>query len=230
VKIVLPLLCAVLVAGGWTWERHGRAANEGTLAAVASDLAGRPVRIECQSLWADLADINGRLGDVPFPDGHPAAHTYLTRAICGRLGRFRSASSHPELVCLLAVDWSAWSWQSESDFYSPCAVRARPMTEALLTLSHESMHLRGWRDEVAAQCYGIEEVAYTVERLGGTLAEGKAVAQFALVMQPGMPDEYQSGECRAGGGLDLHPETPAFPAEDAPQPPPAGLYGPALLR
>jgi hypothetical protein len=45
-----------------------------------------------------------------------------------------------------------------------------------------------------------------------------------------MPDEYQSGECRAGGGLDLHPETAAFPAEDAPQPPPAGLYGPALLR
>jgi hypothetical protein len=227
---LIALLLVVLVAGGWAWERHGRSANERALATVASELAGRPVTIQCQNLWADLADVNGRLGDVPFPNGHPAGHTYLTRAICRQLARFRSASSHPELACLLAVDWSAWSWQSESDYYSPCAVRARPMTEALLTLSHESMHLRGWRDEAAAQCYGIQEVAYAVERLGGTVAEGKAVAQFALAMQPGMPDEYQSGECRAGAGLDLHPETSAFPTEHAPQPPPAGLYGPTLAR
>ena len=228
-KILLALVAVVLVAGGWTWEHHGRAASEGALAGVASELAGRPVRIECQSFWADLVDVNGRLGDVPFPDGHPADHTYLTRAICAQLARFRSASSHPELACLPAIDWSTWSWQSESDYYSSCAAGARTTTEALLTLSHESMHLRGWRDEAAAQCYGIQELAYTVERLGGTASEGKAVAQFALAMQPGMPDEYQSGECRTGGGLDLNPLTPAFPAEDAPQPPPAGLYGPTLV-
>ena len=107
-------------------------------------------------------------------------------------------------------------------------MRARPDAQALLTLSHESMHLRGWRDEAAAQCYGIQEVAYAVERLGGTAAEWRAVARFVLALQPGMPDDYQSGECQPGGGLDLRPLTPAFPAEDAPAPPPAGLYGPQL--
>jgi hypothetical protein len=226
--LVTGLVAAALIGGGWAWERDVRAANEQALGVVATELAGRPVRVRCQSLWADLVDVNGRLGDVPFPDGHPADHTYLTRAMCGLLQRFRTTASHPAIDCLLAVDWGAWSMQD--DFSGPCAVRARPDTEALLTLSHESMHLRGWLDEATAQCYGIQEVAYTVERLGGTPAEARAVAQFALAMQPGMPDDYQSGDCRAGGALDLHPATPAFPTEDVPAPPPAGLYGPQLGR
>jgi hypothetical protein len=227
-SLVAGLAAGVLVGGSWAWERDGRAANEHVLGAVASELAGRPVRVQCQSLWADLFDVNGRLGDVPFPGGRPADYTYLTRAMCGRLQRFRSARSHPDLDCLLSVDWSSWSFPD--DYSSPCAVRARPDAEALLTLSHESMHLRGWLDEAIAQCYGIQEVAYTVERLGGTRAEGRAVARFALALQPGMPDDYQSGECRPGGVLDLHPDTPAFPAEDVPAPPPPGLYGPQLAR
>ena len=115
--LVTGLVVFALVGGGWAWERDGRAANESALGAVASELAGRPVRVECQSLWSDLFDVNGRLGDVPFPDGHPADHTYLTRAMCTRLRRFRSASSHPGLDCLLEVDWSAWSFQR--DYYSP---------------------------------------------------------------------------------------------------------------
>jgi hypothetical protein len=43
-----------------------------------------------------------------------------------------------------------------------------------------------------------------------------------------MPTDYQSSDCAAGHALDLHPETNAFPAEDVPAPPPAGLYGPEL--
>ena len=31
-----------------------------------------------------------------------------------------------------------------------------------------------------------------------------------------MPSEYQSSDCRAGGSLDLHPETAAFPTETPP--------------
>ena len=99
-----------------------------------------------------------------------------------------------------------------------------------MTLAHESMHLRGWADEAVAQCYGIQEVAYTVEQLGGTVAEGKGVASFMLAVQGGMPEEYQSGECRPGGQLDLHPETDDFPTEASPGPPPTGLYGPQLAR
>jgi hypothetical protein len=49
-----------------------------------------------------------------------------------------------------------------------------------------------------------------------------------LALQPGLPPEYRSGACAAGGSLDLHPETPEFPAEVLPALPPASLRGPAL--
>ena len=57
-------------------------------------------------------------------------------------------------------------------------------------------------------------------RLGGTPAEGAAVSSLVLAQQAYMPSEYQSSECRAGGSLDLHPETAAFPTETPPQLPP----------
>src|SRR5689334_8276698 len=101
--LLAGLVAAALVGGGWAWERDGRAANERVLGVVATELAGRPVRVQCQSLWADLFDVNGRLGDVPFPGGHPADHTYITRAMCGRLQRLRTSSSHPAIDCLLGV-------------------------------------------------------------------------------------------------------------------------------
>ncbi len=218
---------AALGGGSWAWERQGRAANEQALGAVASALAGRAVRVQCQSLWSDLFDVNGRAADVPFlPDGRPADHTYVTRGVCARLAQFRAARSRRRLDCLETVDWSRTSFATA--WSAPCEARARPVVEALLTLAHESMHLRGWRDESAAQCYGIQELPYVALRLGGTAAEGAAAAQLALALQPGMPSDYQSGECRAGGALDLHPETPEFPAEAVPGPPPIGLYGSAL--
>jgi hypothetical protein len=90
------------------------------------------------------------------------------------------------------------------------------------------MHLRGWLNEAQAQCYAIQEDAWTVIRLGGTSDEGEALARFQLAEQRAMPAAYQSDDCRAGGALDLHPETPEFPTEAVPSLPPAGLFGPAL--
>ena len=210
----------------WLWVRHGRVANEHALGAVATELAGRPVAVRCQGFWSELLDINNRAGEVQFPDGHPANDTYLTRATCGALKRFRTASDHGELDCLQSVDWSRWT--VPVDFHSPCSDRVRPAAEALLTLTHESMHLRGWADEAQAQCYAIQVVPWTVVRLGGTAAEGASVADFILALQAAMPTEYRSQACGAGGGLDLFPATPSFPAESPPQLPPPKLYGPAL--
>jgi hypothetical protein len=216
----------VLLAGGWLWQHHRHAATEHALASVASELAGRKVGVECQGFLSEMLDINTRAGDVPFPQGRAPDHTYLTRKICRALDRFRDAVSHPELDCLKTVDWSTWSF--ETDYYSDCSRRARGAAEAINTLTHESMHLRGFTDEGQTQCYAIQEDAWTVVRLGGTRVEGIAVARFVLALQPGLPSEYQSGSCAPGAGLDLHPDTPAFPAEEFPALPPASLRGPAL--
>jgi hypothetical protein len=220
------VVAIVLVLAGWGWSRYDRAANERALAAVASELAGRQVGVECQGFWSELVDIRARSGDVPFPGGRPPDHTYLTRKVCKALKSFRGSSSHRELACLADVDWSRWSFAA--DFRGACADGARETAEAINTLTHEAMHLRGFVGEAQAQCYAIQHDAWTVVRLGGTPAEGAALARFVLALQPGLPGEYQSSECRAGGSLDLHPETPAFPSEGAPVLPPASLRGPAL--
>lgn len=205
------VVAAVVVLGAWGWTAYGRAQNQDALSAVAGDLAGKPVRVGCQSWFGELLDISGNLGDVPFENGRPAAHTHLVHGVCGELERFRESTSHPQLDCLQTIDWRGWSYERDRD--SACARRARPTTEAINTLAHESMHMRGWTSESTAQCYAIQADAVTTEELGGTAEEGRAVAAFVLAMQPGLPDEYQSRACGPGGALDLHPETPAFPSE-----------------
>ncbi len=196
----------VVVAAFWAWEHHEHVALEHRLAAVATELAGRPVHVSCQGFFADLVNVSANTGDVAFPDGHPADTAHLTRTVCLTLGGFGPSSAHRRLDCLLAVDWSRWN--VNTDFDDPCTRRAQRAVDAITTLTHESMHLRGWLGEGEAQCYAIQEDPWTVVRLGGTEAEGAAVAKLALAEQPAMPSEYQSGDCRAGGALDLHPGTP----------------------
>ena len=58
------------------------------------------------------------------------------------------------------------------------------------------MHLRGFINEAQAQCYAIQEDAWTVMRFGGTAAEGAAAAAYVLALQQLLPSEYQSSQCR----------------------------------
>ena len=226
-KLAAPLIVVVLVCGGWAFERQSRSGNERALGALASELAGRPVHVRCESFWHSIVNVDGNLGDVPFPDGHAASYTHITRGMCKDLSRFRSRPEAPELACLQQFDWNRFTGSGDPQA-SVCSARANDMAEALITLAHESMHMRGWADEAVAQCYALQEVAFTVERLGGSGEEGAAVASYLLSLQPFMPTDYQSSECASGRSLDLHPETEAFPTEAVPAPPPAGRYGPEL--
>jgi hypothetical protein len=174
--------------------------------------------VTCQGFWGALVDINGRSGEVQFPVGHPPDHMFLTRGVCGRLNAFMGASAHHDLDCLIAIDWSHWS--IDTGYNGDCERHARPDAEAINTLAHESMHLRGITSEAQAQCYAIQGDAWTVVRLGGTAAEGQAVANYVLALQPALSSEYQSGEWGAGGSLDLTPQTPAFPSESPATVPP----------
>ena len=167
-----------------------------------------------------------RTGDVQITNGHLSDTTHLTRKTCDSLSAFESASSHPRLDCVVALDWARLD--AGTILETECSRRVQTTVNAITTLAHESMHLRGWTSESQAQCYAVQEVAWTVVRLGGTPDEGAATARLVLAEQPAMPADYQSSDCHAGGALDLHPETPAFPTEAVPVLPPAGLFGPAL--
>jgi hypothetical protein len=227
VKLAVALVLIVL--GGWAWTHHRHGEMEHKLSEVATSLAGRPVKVRCQGFVSSMLDINWRAGEVQYDEyGRPGDHAFLTRRTCRELNEFDPSSARRKLDCLLSVDWSRWTMQA--DYYSPCAKRARPAVLAITVLAHEAMHLRGWVNEAQAQCYAIQEAAWTAVRLGATPEQARAVASFALAQQPGMPSDYQSSDCRAGGRLDLAPATPGFPAEDVPRLPPAAMHGPALVR
>jgi hypothetical protein len=222
-RLTFPLVVLVLAGSGWAWRSHSRHVREQTLAAVASQLAGRPVRVHCQSVWGDLFSISPYAGEVRTgPDGRLADVTELRRATCGRLGHLIDDHG-AKLECLVAVDWSRVVWRQPLD---PCLARVGKEAHVVATLAHESMHLRGFLAEATAQCYAVQETALATVLLGGSRALGEALAKLELVATAGMPTEYQSSECRPGGTLDLHPETPQFPTEAVLAPPTA--FGPAL--
>ena len=188
----MKVLAVVVVLGGalWLWTTHERNTTEHRLAGIASQLAGRHVGVECQGFWAAMLDIGNREGEVDFPaSGEPPDHMFLTRDVCARL---RSFDPH-HLDCLQSVDWSTWS--IAEDFYGSCEKRTRKNVEAINTLTHESMHLRGIVNEAQAQCGAIRHDAWTVSQFGGTPEEGAAVARYMLALQPLLPSEYQFASC-----------------------------------
>lgn len=204
----------VVLALVWVWSNHRRTTTEHRLAAVASQLAERKVGVRCQGFWASMLDIGQRTGEVDFPPDRPPDHMFLVRDVCGKLRHFMGAGSHGNLDCLETIDWRTWTIQS--GFGGDCERRARGDVEAVNAFAHESMHLRGITSEAQAQCYAIQADAWTALQLGATEAQARAAGQFALALQPALPGEYRSGECRAGGALDLAPGTAAFPVETPP--------------
>lgn len=194
-RYTVAIVVILLGVAAWAAEAHARSGTQRAASAVASELAGRPVSIRCQSLWANLLSINGNLGEVRFDaQGRPADSAWLTRGTCGHLHRF--VSSHgADLECLKDVDWSTFRWTAP---HSTCIDKAAAVGQAVVTLAHESMHLRGIGSESQAQCLAEQATAWTVERLGGDPATGPLLERLARAWNASMPTEYQALDCPAG--------------------------------
>jgi len=194
----------VLVCGGWAAERHSRSGNERALSALASELAGRPVHVRCESFWHSIVNVDGNLGDVPFPAGHAASYTHVTRGMCKELARFRGRPEAPELACLAQMDWNRFTGSGDPAA-TACSEQANDMAEALVTLTHESMHMRGETGEAAAECQAMQRDARMARDLGASAPDATALASaYWRIDYPRMPDDYRSSDCHPGGGMDEH--------------------------
>ena len=214
----------VLLIGWQLWSDHS---FEQRLEPIAAGISGRPDAVDCQSFWGGLIDAQGREGEVYFDaSGVPESKLFLTRGTCQQLRRFSGHSHHGELDCLARLDWTA---VEPLPFDSECYAKAGKTIYAVLVLAHESYHTSGVADEAAANCFAIQAMAWTAIRLGAATTEAERLARAMEALEPQQGGDYGTSECHAGGKLDLHPETPAFPTEH-PIVPPLGHGGrPSLV-
>ena len=195
------LLVVVLALGAlavYLGPYRERIEDEAALARIASVIAGRGVSVQCPGAFAALVDVDSRDGSVQFrPDGTPTDEAKLSGPTCARLRSFL-AGDVPELECLA--------------LRAHCSHAAERAAVAVNVLSHEAWHLRGVRSEAAAQCYALQTNADTAVRLEASPAEAAAIASWVeRRVQPALPPDYRTSECRDGGPLDLHPERTAWP-------------------
>ena len=169
------------------------------LSGIAGEIAGRQVNVDCPGFLRSLLDISSG-GSVMFDaNGKPSNTTHLDPSVCHDLSAYRATRGRAEFACVFDA--------------FPCSDKVERAVYSALVLSHESQHLRGIRDEGAAQCYAIQTLAQVAERLGSPSAEAKAVAAHYLVVdQPNMNGDYVLPQgCADGGSLDLNPQSTGWP-------------------
>ena len=198
---------------------------------IASTIARRQVRVECddRATWENLegdhgVGLEGELGLVDWTSslGHTVASVdsvaHLAPAVCAPLQAFATAAAKPTM-CRGARP--CYGPRGEID---PAAGaywhRYEATAEALLTLSHEAVHLGGIvggivdgvqvgdpRAEAKAECWGMQRLAWAAEQLGASAADARAIARYSFRVdyprERGTP--YWSAQCVPGGALDIRP-------------------------
>jgi len=197
VKVLLVLTVPLMLFSAWQFAR--REENENRLALVASEVALRDVDVSCPGFWTRLVEITPNAGWVDFDEhGRPADETSLSAATCKGLERVWRGEER-SFACLVR---------------GGCGNDTLAAVMGLVTLAHESWHLRGVTNEARTQCYAIQTVEPVAVALGVSPPNARLVATRVAFDDARMADgEYHASEhCRPGGAYDLHPATPDWPS------------------
>lgn len=219
----------------WTGGAAVTSQLEAAAGAIASTVAGRPVSVRCESDddWSTLASGAGFepdqvLGFVSFTGTQPVDFAEFSPDVCRALQSFAIATTKPT-KCQPVVRVSRnKKVRTTAQPAAPCFANGRRLSasnsfwdayfstaEALQTLVHESIHLRGDPVEADAECYGMQYLAYAAQQLGDSPDDAAAIAQYyATLLYPSRRTDapaYWSAECRSGGALDLTPNDGVWP-------------------
>ena len=146
---VLVLMIPVMLFSAWQFVR--REENENRLALVASEVAQRDVDVSCPGFWARLVEITPNAGWVDFDEhGRPSDETSLSATTCRGLERVwrRDETS---FACLIGGGCDEGTLQA---------------VFGIVTLAHESWHLRGIASEAMTQCYAVQTTEHVARQLG----------------------------------------------------------------
>ncbi|MGH3071794.1 MAG: hypothetical protein ACRDNB_05935 [Gaiellaceae bacterium] len=195
-RFVLILLVPLLLFSAWQFAR--RAENQNRLALVASEVALREVDVSCPGFWTRLVEITPNAGWVDFDEhGQPGDKASLSASTCGsleRVWRGRQGS----FACLRS---------------GRCDGKTLAAVSGIVTLAHESWHLRGIANEARTQCYAVQTTEAVARSLGVAPPDAALIAARVALDDARSPEgEYHSVHCRPGGAYDLRPSTAAWPS------------------
>ncbi len=170
---------------GWSGVDAGaRVEAEARFSEEASRIAGHPVMIRCD-------ESGEHVGWVQHTDGVAAVGgdlAYLAPERCHDLYR-------------LGFDGEV--------------VSTSRTARAIAVLAHEAWHLQGVSDEGTTECYALQSGVALGQRLGLSEERARQMMRQQLAensLRRGASAEYVvPPECRAGGSLDLDPESSEFP-------------------
>jgi hypothetical protein len=166
---------------------------------VAARLTHLHPKVRCGPLG--IPSGYGILGITLFDGTRAAGYFLMLPQLCAELAAFRaSPASYDPRAC--------------SD--EACVNKVANTAMALATVSHESYHLLGYRNEGQVECYGMQSIWFVASKLGAPLAEAQAIASFyATQMYPlrrTRTPAYWSAQCKDGGKLDLRPSLARWPS------------------
>jgi hypothetical protein len=169
---------------------------------VARRLTGKKSNIRCGTLGVPgAAWPTGVAGITLFQGGQAAGYALLLPEVCAELVAFRSNPS---------------SYDPDACADTGCLQRDEEAVFALQTVTHESYHLLGYRNEAQVECYGLQSIWYAAAKLGAPTAVGQSLARFyTFQIYPQRrlsTPQYWTAECRDGGKYDLRPNTHAWPS------------------
>jgi hypothetical protein len=197
VKAILAVLGLGLPAWGLA-VRHDRITNEHRLNAIATEIVGRPVKVRCpgpiRRIGPDTTsgvvhlDQHGRVPD----------ETRLSTATCAELDALAEGRRERQLAC--------------AERSTSCGDDVQGLAWAVNTVGHEAFHLRGVLDEGVAECYAMQTLAQTAQRLGATPEQAQNLAVLHFETSPSQkPSQYQAPGCANGDRLDLRPGDAVWP-------------------
>lgn len=177
-------------------------AEEKVAEQVANRLTHKQVKVRCGALGVPgAAWPSGVSGITLFVGSKPAGYAILLPEVCAQLIAFRR-------------DPSGWDPANCTD--SNCDIAVAQAAFALATVTHESYHLLGFRNEAQVECYGMQSIWYAATRLGATTDEGQRLARFyATALYPQrrtQTPQYWSAQCRDGGKYDLRAKSHSWPS------------------
>jgi len=195
-RVLAVLVGLFLLFSGWQYLRRHQ--NEDRLALVATELAHRDVGVGCPGFWTRLVEITPNSGWVSVDeDGRPADDMELSARTCASLERLWRADEPPSFACLLT---------------DACSRDTLDLIDGMVTLAHESWHLRGFVDEAQTQCYAVQSTELTARLFGVRRRDARLVSLYVAVQDAAAPrGEYHAPDCRDGGRYDLAPHTSAWP-------------------